>query len=95
MLFNEQLSISRAMSPCAGTAADTLELERASEQSLDSVIREHHDAFFGFAQRHALHVRHFGENRENRHHSRTVVTLPPRCFTVDFNEDFVKITALK
>ena len=83
------------MTPCSGTTAESIELERNPGQSFESVIRDHQNAFFQFAQKQALHVMHFGENRENRHRSRTVVTLPPRCFTVDFNEDFVKITALK
>ena len=83
------------MTPCSGLPDETLLLENDGEDSLRIILESHYDDFFAFAQRSGLHVTHLGSTVGHSNRSRTVVTLPPRCFTVDFNEDFVKISVLK
>ena len=83
------------MTPCTGTPADALLLESDDETDLRTILENHYDDFFAFAQETGLHVTHEGITQRQSNRSRTVITLPPRCFTVDFNEDFVKISALK
>jgi hypothetical protein len=83
------------MRPCSGTQQPPIYLEADNQKSLQHIIDNQYDLFFDYIGHQGLHVRHFSENRNQINRSRTVITLPPRCFTVDFNEDFVKISALK
>lgn len=86
------------MTPCPGTPSETLFLntpEPIQPTDLKSVIEEHRDLFFGFVETQGVHIRNFGEHGGAMPADRIVLTLPLRCFTVDFNEDFVKISALK
>ena len=94
-IVREELTVSRAMTPCRGLPAETLLLENRGYSGLRPLLEEQFDNFFPLLQRLGLHLRHREELRSFTSHDRTRLTLPPRCFTVDFNEDFVRITALK
>lgn len=94
-IVNEQLSVSRAMTPCGGTAEHYIQLDTGGRTDLSTILEEEFDAFFPLLQRVGLHLRHREHVRDHSSRSRTTLTLPPHCFTVDFNDDFVNIAALK
>jgi hypothetical protein len=93
-LFNETLTLSPAMTPCEGTPGESLELESDRPKALYHTITGHYDAFFSFIDRQGLHLRHYGTLINQQAVDHTILTLQPRCFTVDFNEDSVRITPL-
>ncbi len=83
------------MTPCGGTEGESVFLERSEGADLSGVIASEFDAFFALIRKQGLHVRHYGNSHDGAIRDRTLLTLPPRCFTVDFNEDFVRISTLK
>ena len=83
------------MTPCGGTKAESVLLDRPEGADLSEVIASEFDAFFALIREQGLHVRHYGNARDGAIRDRILLTLPPRCFTVDFNEDFVRISTLK
>ena len=95
LLLNETLHVSRAMTHCRGESGAERVFETLPDESLRSTLLRHYDDFFALAEAEALHVRHYSDTSNPYYRSRTVVTLPPSCFTVDFNDGFVKITPLK
>ena len=95
LLLNEQLNVSRSMRPCSGTPLDPLVLYADEERPLKAILTEHSDSFFTFLQSLPLQLTHHEKTTDGQSRSVTVLSLPPRCFTVDFNDGFVKIAPLK
>jgi hypothetical protein len=83
------------MTPCEGAPGESILIENSGYSGLRPLLEAQFESFFPFLQKQDLHLRHRDEVRSATVRSRTLLTLPPRCFTVDFNEDFAKITALK
>ncbi len=83
------------MQPCVGLTGHSILLPVEDDTSLYSTIMDNYDDFFRFIEKEGLHVRHHENVHNAVSRSQTLLSLPPRCFTVDFNEDFVKISALK
>ena len=95
LLYSETLSVSRSMQPCDGMPVAHLLLESEGSSELHKILQGNYEAFLPFIQKEGLHIRHHEETVNSISRSRSVLTMPPRCFTVDFNDDLVKITALK
>lgn len=94
LLLNETLNVSRAMQPCSGTAGTPLTLENSADNDLKKILINEKELLFDYLQSLPIHVVHHGTNAHSQNHSVTVLRLPPQCFTVDFNDDFVKIAPL-
>jgi hypothetical protein len=94
-MLREELSVSRTMTPCRGVPGESVLLENDGHTRLRPLLEAQFESFFPFLRKQELHLRHHETVRDLASRSRTFLTLPPRCFTVDFNEDFVRITALK
>lgn len=94
-LHNEQLAISKAMQKCSGEPYRSLSLQNNNEKDLLKVLTTNNEEFIEFLHRLGVEVSSREKNENMQHQSMTLLTLKTRCFKVDFNDNFVKISALK
>ena len=83
------------MQKCDGHPSRHILLDTRDSDHLKTIILDNFDEFFELIQQEDLHIRHQGVTAGSMHRASTVVTLPARCFTVDFNQGLVKISPLK
>lgn len=97
ILFNDSLDISRAMMPCTGKSRGSQLLLTASNDSknLKNIILQNSDQFFNYINTLSLHVKSDDQIINGVSSSLTTVTLKPTCFTVEFNDNLVKISPFK
>jgi len=95
ILYNETLQISRAMQKCQGSPQNTLILEKDNTQNIKTIIHNHFDKFISYIHKLGMSVEHKEKTRNYQNSSTTILTLHTRCFKVDFNDNFARITALK
>ncbi|MEA3373139.1 MAG: hypothetical protein U9Q62_05535 [Campylobacterota bacterium] len=93
-LTHETLTVSRAMQKCSGTPRHSILLDTQDSANLHQILLRGFDDFFALMQKEKLHIRHSEKTINGVNSAQTVVTLPPHCFTVDFNQGLVKISAL-
>ena len=95
LLYNESLQISHAMKSCIGKPISFIELSHNGANNLAGIIDENSVEFINFIQKLGLHIEHkeFTLNAQNS--STTILTLKTRCFKVDFNDNFARISPLK
>jgi hypothetical protein len=94
-LLNETISVSRAMTPCQGKPAANITLPFTDNETLKTVIQNNRDDFLKFMLRHDLHVKSFTSSSAEGYREITTLSMPPQCFTVIFNDNFARISALK
>ena len=96
-LLNDSLDISKAMTPCVGHHLGPSLFLSLSENTKDlkKIILSHDDEFFTYVNAFGLHVRNFDSLSNGTSSSLTTVTLKPTCFTVEFNDNLVKISPFK
>jgi hypothetical protein len=94
-LISDRINVSKSMTPCLGEKKETLFLPRQSNQTLQSLLNNNEDEFLEFASQQSINL----ESRQNisnhAHNSTDSMTLPTRCYVVDFNDDSVTISLLK
>ena len=95
ILYNETLEIAHAMHKCKGTPSDTLLLESHNSNNLKKVIALNNEKFINYIQKIGLNLKHYERTENLQNSSTTLLTLKTTCFKVDFNDNFVKISALK
>jgi len=95
VLISEQLSVSHAMQPCHGSPGDAFTFYADDDAPLEALLTRHNDAFLEYLQSLPLHLVHHEKVTDHQSRSQTVLRLPPRCFTVDFNDGLVKIAPLQ
>ena len=95
VLFNQSLLISPAMQKCQGSPYKTIVLESFENKKLQEIINLNNEEFINFISSIGLQIEHTEETHNMQNSSTTVLTLKTQCFKVDFNENFVKISALK
>lgn len=91
----ENLSISKAMVPCAGKPASSIRLKRYNQESLKSVIENNEEEFLQFVIQQPIHLKSDSRITSFTHNSQEILTLPTQCYAVEFNEEFATITLLK
>ncbi len=96
-LLNDSLDISKVMTPCRGHhVGSPLFLPLPDDtKNLKTTLLSHDDEFFAYINTLGLHVRNFDSLSNGMSNSLTTVTLKPTCFTVEFNDNLVKITPFK
>ncbi len=94
-LINEKISISQAMTPCHGLATSELLLPYTINKNLRHIIRNNREEFLTYLQQHHLHVKNYSSKHNGIYSDLTTLSMEPQCFTVTFNENFVRISALK
>ena len=96
-LLNDSLDISKAMTPCRGHhVGSPLYLPLSNDtKDLKKIILSHDDEFFTYINTLSLHVRNFDSLSNGMSSSLTTVTLKPTCFTVEFNDNLVRMAPFK
>jgi len=95
ILYNESLEISQSMQACDEKIIDSIIFQTPQNNNLYTVIKENNEEFIDFIHKLGLSVQHTEETANAINRATTILTLKTRCFKVDFNDTFVKISALK
>jgi len=95
MLYSESLEISHAMKKCQGEEKEAIYLPADEHKNLKNIISLHNEEFLRYLHKLGLSVSHKEETINAQYSSVTILTLKTTCFKVDFNDNFVKISALK
>jgi hypothetical protein len=83
------------MKKCKGKPYETLILDPHKSENLKEILLLNQDDFTEFLYKIGLSVKHQEETINGVNNSSTIVTLPSKCFKVDFNDNSVKIAPLK
>ncbi|MBV5321444.1 MAG: hypothetical protein JZU62_07150 [Sulfuricurvum sp.] len=94
--INETLSISKAMKPCNKfTDSPLLLLKRLPNEKLETLLEREQSAFIEFAASQELRVKSNDTLNKAQIQTLNSLTLPTRCYAVEFNDDSVTITPTK
>jgi hypothetical protein len=83
------------MQVCHGSPSKYIIFENTTNKDLNSILSSHHEEFIEFIHKIGLSVEHREKTSDYQNSSTTILTLKTTCFKVDFNDTFVKISALK
>lgn len=90
--IHEMLVISKAMRPCIKSpSSSTLTLFRHTDESLESLLQREQNAFLEFAAHHEIHIKNNETIYPLSSQSMNTLTIPSRCYAVEFNDDLVTI----
>jgi len=95
ILYNESLDISKSMLACKGEARESIVFESPDDDNLKRIISTNNEEFIAFIHKIGLSVEHKEKTTNFTNSSTTILTLKTTCFKVDFNDTFVRISALK
>ena len=96
MLSYEKLLVSKSMTKCSGKLLkNSIYLPYEENQRLSSIIKKNFDQFFDYIKQIGLDVKYKSKTKNYVNTSYVRVVLHTTCFKVDFNDSFVKITAIK
>jgi len=95
VLSNDSLAISKSMRPCIGELSSQITLPASDTKNLKEIVDANKEVFIDFIHSLGLHVEHRQKNSARSSDSTTTLTLKTTCFKVDFNDTFVRISALK
>lgn len=93
-LYNESLQVARAMKKCKGTPHGTISLF-SKDDDLKKTIEDNSEEFLDFIHKLGMEIKYSSNTTDAIHSSTSILTLKTTCFKVDFNDSFVKISALK
>lgn len=91
----ERLDVSRAMQPCAGSGTSSLSLPRLSNDSLASILNRDRDRFLEYATAGEYRLKSNLILRNSQIRTLQTLTLPTKCYAVEFNDDLVTISLLQ
>jgi len=92
---DEYLTVSKAMQPCTGQTFSTLSFNRASGESLESVLQRERTRFLEFSSPEPFRLKSDLSLSGNRMQALQTLTLPTQCYAVEFNDESVTISQLK
>jgi hypothetical protein len=95
MLINDSLDVSHAMSRCSGKSGPSLFLDSDGSKDLRYIIKKNFDRFDAYLAKLGLEIKAVDTDGDQIDRSLIVMTFKPTCFTVHFNQNFVKISALQ
>lgn len=95
ILTDSSLYVSAAMVKCSGRQGLSLKLKTNGSNNLKTIILNNFDRFSSYMRDLGIEIKSNETYENDIAHSIVVVTLKPQCFTVHFNQNFVKITALR
>ena len=95
ILYNETLQISKAMKKCNGTPQKAFIVTSNGEKDLQRILSKNSQEFINYIHTLGLHLKHQSQNSKTKNRSTTTLILKTRCFKVDFNDNFAKISPLK
>jgi len=83
------------MQKCDGNSYNPIIFETDDDKNLKKIIYSNHEEFIDYIHKLGLDVQHSDKTINYQQSSTTILTLKTRCFKVDFNDNFVKISPLK
>jgi len=83
------------MQKCDGNTYNPIILETRDDKNLKKILDTNNEEFINYIHKLGLDVQHSDNTINYQHSSTTILTLKTRCFKVDFNDNFVKISPLK
>ena len=96
ILYNESLAISPAMQKCTGEPYSPLFFYGDfSSKDLKKILSRNREEFIDYIHKLGLQVVHKDKTTNFIYQATTILTLKTKCFKVDFNDTFVKISPLK
>ena len=95
ILRNESLEVSKSMQACSGNPSDSIIFQSSNDKNLNKILAAHNEEFVDYIHKIGLNVEHNEKTSKYVHNATTILTLKTTCFKVDFNDTFVKISALK
>ena len=94
--INETLTVSKAMQPCTlFHPSSSITLERVNNESLQTLLQREQTSFLEFAAANELHIKSNDKFSMTNSQTLNSLTLPTRCYAVEFNDESVTITATK
>lgn len=94
--INETLSVSKAMQPCGSPDHSAkLVLKYTPDETLEAVLKREETVFLEFASYQELHVKSNDHISVSGTQTLNSLTLPTKCYAVEFNNESVTITATK
>ena len=94
-LYNEKILVSRAMQSCSGTINQSIVFQKENNDTFENFIKEKKQKMIDFFDKLGLYVKSHDSFDKINSHTNTTITFFTQCFKVDFNDNFVKISALK
>ncbi|MBN2869527.1 MAG: hypothetical protein JXK04_01065 [Campylobacterales bacterium] len=93
--LHETFTVAKAMQPCPGSPDSELTLERTGSEPLKRVLEREKTAFLDFAMSEAMRIQSDLALLGSVPRTLDTLTLPTRCYAVEFNDRFVTISPLK
>jgi hypothetical protein len=91
----ESLAVSKAMMPCAQHQSDSLTLTREYNEPLSAVLNHNKTLFLEYASAQEMRLKSNDTLLGTDIKTLQTLTLPTRCYAVEFNNRSVTITLLK
>ncbi len=83
------------MQKCKGSPSDPIIFETRDDKNLQKILTTNNERFIEYMHKLGLSVHHSESTTNYINSSTTIITLRTTCFKVDFNDNSVKISALK
>lgn len=83
------------MQKCDGLAYNPIIFETRDDKNLKKILSSNKEEFIDYIHRLGLNLQHSDSTINAQYTSTTILTLKTRCFKVDFNDNFVRISPLK
>ena len=93
--IQESLDISKAMMPCPQKHRSPLTLKRDNNESIETLLIRDRTAFIEYASSQVMQLKSDQTIVGTNIKSLQILTLPTRCYAVEFNDDFVTISLLE
>ncbi|MDD5716667.1 MAG: hypothetical protein PHW64_02605 [Sulfuricurvum sp.] len=94
-VFNETLSISKAMQPCSSQPLSSITFDRLQNESLKKVLLREETRFLQFSASQEISIKSNETITPSTMNSQQTLTLPTKCYEVEFNDRSVTITLMK
>lgn len=92
--IQESLDISKAMMPCPLERAAPLTLNRNPDESIDALLNRERTLFVEYAAVQAMRLKSNETINDTHVKSSQTLTLPTKCYAVEFNDRLVTISLL-
>lgn len=83
------------MQKCDGLAYNPIIFETRDDKNLKKILSSNKEEFIDYIHRLGLNLQHSDSTINAQYTSTTILTLKTRCFKVDFNDNFVRISPLQ
>jgi hypothetical protein len=89
--IEEHFTVSKAMQPCSKYTNFPLTLPRLYDETLETLLAREQSSFIEYAAEHELRLKSNENYSSTNLQSLQTLTLPTRCYAVEFNDHSVTI----